>query len=227
MRFMKQPPVLSDALLKDLHRYIDAYYTGEQLSEMPDMFLSAKCSAFQEASAAQEYREVAAPMLAPPKRRPAEPNGLQSAAQEYREEAAPMLAPPKRRPSEPNGLQDILKTAESSFSEHLLSLLQECGEKDSAVYRRAGISRQLFHQILNKKDYQPTKSTAIQLALGLRLDVSGTQTLLGKAGYALTRSSKADLVVQYFIERKEYSIVTINAALYDCGLPLLKTGFAV
>ena len=199
MRFMKQPPVLSDALLKDLHRYIDAYYTGEQLSEMPDMFLSAKCPAFQEASAAQEYRE----------------------------EAAPMLAPPKRRPAEPNGLQDILKTAESSFSEHLLSLLQECGEKDSAVYRRAGISRQLFHQILNKKDYQPTKSTAIQLALGLRLDVSGTQTLLGKAGYALTRSSKADLVVQYFIERKEYSIVTINAALYDCGLPLLKTGSAV
>ena len=199
MRFMKQPPVLSDALLKDLHRYIDAYYTGEQLSEMPDMFLSAKCPAFQEASAAQKYRE----------------------------EAAPMLAPPKRRPSEPNGLQDILKTAESSFSEHLLSLLQECGEKDSAVYRRAGISRQLFHQILNKKDYQPTKSTAIQLALGLRLDVSGTQTLLGKAGYALTRSSKADLVVQYFIERKEYSIVTINAALYDCGLPLLKTGSAV
>ncbi len=199
MRFMKQPPVLSDALLKDLHRYIDAYYTGKQLSEMPDMFLSAKCPAFQKASAAQEYRE----------------------------EAAPMLAPPKRRPAEPNGLQDILKTAESSFSEHLLSLLQECGEKDSAVYRRAGISRQLFHQILNKKDYQPTKSTAIQLALGLRLDLAGTQTLLGKAGYALTRSSKADLVVQYFIERKEYSIVTINAALYDCGLPLLKTGSAV
>ena len=199
MRFMKQPPVLSDALLKDLHRYIDAYYTGEQLSEMPDMFLSAKCPAFQKASAAQKYRE----------------------------EAAPMLAPPKRRPAEPNGLQDILKTAESSFSEHLLSLLQECGEKDSAVYRRAGISRQLFHQILNKKDYQPTKSTAIQLALGLRLDLAGTQTLLGKAGYALTRSSKADLVVQYFIERKEYSIVTINAALYDCGLPLLKTGSAV
>lgn len=132
--------------------------------------------------------------------------------------AAPMRA---------DGLSDVLRQKESGFSEHLLSLLGECGEKDSAVYRRAGISRQLFHQILNKKDYQPTKSTAIQLALGLRLDVSGTQTLLGKAGYALTRSSKADLVVQYFIERKEYSIVTINAALYDCGLPLLKTGSAV
>jgi hypothetical protein len=45
--------------------------------------------------------------------------------------------------------------------------------------------------------------------------------LLGKAGFALTRSSKSDLVVQYFIQRGEYSIVTINTALYDCDLPLL------
>lgn len=121
----------------------------------------------------------------------------------------------------------LFRQAESSFSEYLITLLDECGEKDSAVYRRAEISRQLFHKILNKKDYQPTKSTAIQLALGLRLDVSGTQKLLEKAGYALTRSSKADLVVQYFIEHGEYSVVSINTALFDCGLPLLKTGSAV
>lgn len=124
-------------------------------------------------------------------------------------------------------LEDLLKQKETGFSEHLLSLLNECGEKDSTIYRRAEISRQLFHKILNNTDYRPTKSTAIQLALGLRLDMAGTQTLLGKAGYALTRSSKTDLVVQYFIERGEYSVITINAALYDCGLPLLKTGSAV
>ena len=123
-------------------------------------------------------------------------------------------------------LEDVLKETESSFSEHLLSLLKECGEKDSDVYRRAQISRQLFNKIVNKKDYQPTKSTAIQLALALRLDLDGTQKLLRKAGYSLTRSNKTDLVVQYFIERKEFNVLTINAALFDCGLPLLKTGSA-
>ena len=123
-------------------------------------------------------------------------------------------------------LESILNGAESTFSEYLLDLLKECGEKDSDVYRRAEISRQLFHKIVNKKDYQPTKSTAIQLALGLRLDLPGTQKLLERAGYSLTRSSKTDLVVQCFIERGEYSIVAINLALYDCGLPLLKTGSA-
>ncbi len=126
----------------------------------------------------------------------------------------------------PGDLESLLKSAESTFSEYLLDLLNECGEKDSEIYRRAEISRQLFHKIIGKKDYQPTKSTAIQLALGLRLDLVKTQKLLEKAGYSLTRSSKTDLVVQYFIERGEYSVVAINMALYDCGLPLLKTGAA-
>ena len=126
----------------------------------------------------------------------------------------------------PADLESLLRSAESTFSEYLLDLLNECGEKDSDVYRRAEISRQLFHKIVCKKDYQPTKSTAIQLALGLRLDLAKTQKLLEKAGYSLTRSSKTDLVVQYFIERGEYSVVAINMALYDCGLPLLKTGAA-
>ena len=128
---------------------------------------------------------------------------------------------------DPHRLDRILDKVESTFSEHLLDLLKECGEKDSDVYHRAEISRQLFNKIINRKDYQPTKSTAIQLAMGLRLDLAETQKLLGKAGYSLTRSSKTDLVVQYFIERGEYSIVTVNTALYDCGLPLLKTGSAV
>lgn len=118
-------------------------------------------------------------------------------------------------------LADYLGMAERGFTEHLLDLLKECGEKDSAVYRRAGISRQLFNKIVNSRDYQPKKSTAIQLAIGLRLDLAQTQKLLETAGYSLTRSSKADLVVQYYISRGEYSIVTINMALFDCGLPTL------
>ena len=106
----------------------------------------------------------------------------------------------------------------------LLDLLRERGGKDSEVYKRAEVSKQLFSKILNNRAYQPTKSTAIQLAVGLQLDLVQTQKLLETAGYALTRSSKADLVVQYCIEHGYYSVSFINEALYDCGLPLLKTG---
>ena len=113
---------------------------------------------------------------------------------------------------------------EKTFSEYLLDLLKERNGRDSEVYKRAEVSKQLFSKILNTPDYQPTKSTVIQLALGLQLDLAQTQKLLGRAGYALTRSSRADLVVQYYIERKIYSVTFINEALADCGLPLLKTG---
>ena len=124
-------------------------------------------------------------------------------------------------------LADVLRQHEKTFSEHLLDLLRERNGKDSEVYKRAEVSKQLFSKILNNKDYQPTKNTAIQLAIGLELDMTQTQKLLETAGFALTRSSKADLVVQYCIERKIYSVSFINEALYDCGLPLLKTGLKV
>ena len=138
--------------------------------------------------------------------------------------STPQLAKLEAPTAYPSSLEDVLKQHEKTFSEYLLDLLKERDGKDSEVYKRAEVSKQLFSKILNNLDYQPTKSTVIQLALGLELDLAQTQQLLGKAGYALTRSSKTDLVVQYYIERKIYNVTFINEALYDCGLPLLKTG---
>lgn len=118
-------------------------------------------------------------------------------------------------------LSDMLDDTDETFTEALLRLLATHGEKDSVVYRQACISRQLFNKIINDKYYQPKKNTVIQLAIGLELDLQQTQELLGKAGYILTRSSKSDLVVQYFINRKEYSMVAIDTALVDANLPTI------
>ncbi len=122
-------------------------------------------------------------------------------------------------------LEEILKQNEPSFSDYLKDLLKERGCKASDVYKRAEISRQLFSRIINAEGYRPTKDTVIQLALGMQLDLPQTQKLLEKAGYLLTRNSKTDLAIQYFIERKIYNVTLINAALDDNGIPLLKTGF--
>ena len=121
-------------------------------------------------------------------------------------------------------LKDILEQHEPTFSDYLMNLIEERGDKTSDVYKRAEVSKQLFSKIISNSDYQPTKNTVIQLAIGMQLNLAQTQALLKRAGYTLTRSSKTDLVVQYYIERKIYSVPFINAALDDCGLPLLKTG---
>ncbi len=137
----------------------------------------------------------------------------------------PLGAAPARPAPQAASLEDVLRRQqESSFTEYLLDLLKERGGKDSEVYKRAEISRQLFSKILNKRDYQPTKSTVLQLAIGLQLDLAQTQKLLERAGFSLTRSSRRDLAVQYFIERRIYSVTVINEALLDLGLPLLTTG---
>lgn len=118
-------------------------------------------------------------------------------------------------------LEDILRQTDAGFTETLLNRIDQTGKKDSVIYKRANLSKQHFSKIRNNPGYQPTKPTAIALALALELDLEGTQDLIGRAGFALTNSSKFDLIIRYFIERKNYNVVEINLALYEFDQPLL------
>ena len=118
-------------------------------------------------------------------------------------------------------LADSLKEADAGFSETLLSLIDKTGKKDSEIYKKACISKQHFSKIRNNPYYQPTKPTAIAFALALELDLEATYDLIGRAGFTLSKSSKFDLIIRYFIEHKEYNVVAINVALYEFDQPLL------
>lgn len=118
-------------------------------------------------------------------------------------------------------LEDFLKHADAGFSETLLKLIDQTGKKDSEIYKRANISKQLFSKIRNNPAYKPTKATALAFAIALELDLDKTRDLIGRAGYALTNSSKFDLILQFFIQQKNYNIVQINCTLYEFDQPLL------
>ena len=118
-------------------------------------------------------------------------------------------------------LEDMLRHTDAGFAETLLKLIDKTGKKDSEIYKKANISKQHFSKIRNNLDYKPTKSTAIALALALELSLEDTKDLIGRAGYALTNSSKFDLIVRFFIEQGNYNVVEINIALYEFDQSLL------
>ena len=118
-------------------------------------------------------------------------------------------------------LEDMLKQADAGFTETLLKLIDQTGKKDSEIYKKALLTKQHFSKIRNNPNYKPTKPTAIALALALELDLEATKDLIGRAGYALTNSSKFDLIIRYFIEQGNYNVVEINIALYEFDQPLL------
>ena len=134
------------------------------------------------------------------------------------EEAAPCAPSPAPAAA---SLTDFLRQADAGFTETLLKLIDKSGRKDSQVYKRANLSKQHFSKIRNNPDYKPTKQTAIALALALELDLEQTKDLIGRAGYALSNSSKFDLIIRYFIEQKNYNVVEINMALYEFDQSLL------
>lgn len=118
-------------------------------------------------------------------------------------------------------IAQLVATLDAPFSTTLLALIDARGMTDAEVYHRANISRQLFSKIRGNESYRPSKQTVVALAIALELDMSATQDLLARAGFTLSKSSKFDVIVRFFIERGIYDLFQLNEVLFAYDLPLV------
>ena len=124
-------------------------------------------------------------------------------------------------PMAASGLDEALAHLDAGFSETLLKLIDRSGKKDAEVYRKANVDRRLFSKIRNNPDYKPSKPTAVAFAIALELSLPETRDLIARAGYALSSSSKFDVIIEYFIMQRDYDIFKINEALFAFDQSLL------
>ncbi len=131
----------------------------------------------------------------------------------YKEEETKLLSPTPRK------LEDLMKEIDETFSENLIRLIDQKGLKDPDVYKKANIDRKLFSKIKNNKDYKPSKATCLAFAIALELNLDETKDFIGRAGYALSRSSYFDIIIEYFILEGVYDTFEINSVLFKFGQP--------
>lgn len=110
-------------------------------------------------------------------------------------------------------LDNLMNQLEETFSQRLLRMIDERGMTDSEAYTKAYVDRRHFSKIRKDVNYVPNKKTVLAFTIALELSLDEAKDLLASAGFALSRSSKTDIIVAYFLQNKIYDMFEINDVL--------------
>ena len=199
--FDKKAYRISEKLFADIEEFIDDHYVDEHTDDYTERRRRQK--ALQDI----EFEEDA--------------TFGASICEEVKIAPTETLAAPMALPDAAMSLDDAMNQIDESFSEMLLRKIDESGMTDAECYKKANIDRKLFSKIRSDRLYKPSKPTAIAFAIALELPLDETKDMLMKAGFALSHSTKFDIIIEFFISRGNYNVFEINEALFAFDQSLL------
>ena len=113
-------------------------------------------------------------------------------------------------------IADLMNQLEETFSQRLLRMIDERGRSESEAYTKAYVDRRHFSKIRKEVNYVPNKKRVLAFTIALELSLDKAKDLLASAGFALSRSSKTDIIVAYFLQNKIYDMfIKIMMRLVD------------
>lgn len=119
-------------------------------------------------------------------------------------------------------IEDLMNQMDETFTTRLLRMIDERGMTDAQAYTKAYVDRRHFSKIRNDVNYTPSKKVVLAFSIALELSVDEAKDLLACAGFALSRSSKTDIIVAYFLQNKIYDMFEINDVLDAYGQPIFE-----
>ena len=204
-------------LLHAVGKYIDKYYVPEQDDIRMDKEMK---SIFQRIT---EFREKRAASKENKEQHMPEIELDNSAMEEFdisSMEKTKVYNPMSNTMATNRKIADLMDQMEETFSQKLLRMITERGLSDSEAYTKAYVDRRHFSKIRNDEFYSPNKKTVLAFAIALELTLDEAKDLLACAGFALSRSSKVDIIVAYFLQNKIYDMFEINEILDAYGQPV-------
>ena len=119
-------------------------------------------------------------------------------------------------------IDDLMSQMDETFSQRLIRMIKERDMTEAEAYKKAFVDRRHFAKIKKDPYYMPNKKTVLAFSIALELSLDETKDLLRSAGYALSRSSKFDIIIVYFLEGKNYDMFEINEVLYEYDQPIFE-----